>query len=59
MRKPKETVGAGSKKLWKPVSIRYFVLLNKLIRPDLVRFFPFVAPIGSASFGDGSRFGTF
>jgi hypothetical protein len=35
MRKPKETVGAGSKKLWKPVSIRYFVLLNKLIRPDL------------------------
>jgi len=40
MRKPKETVGAGSKKLWKPVSIRYFVLLNKLIRPDLVSFFP-------------------
>ena len=35
MRKPKEKGWVGSKKIWKPDSIRYFVLLNKLIRPDL------------------------
>jgi len=42
MRKPKEKRLGRRKKLWKPVSIRYFVLLNKLIRPDLVRFLPLV-----------------
>jgi hypothetical protein len=43
MRNSKENGWAGSKKLWKPDSIRYFVLLNKLIHPDLV---PLVAPLG-------------
>ena len=59
MRKPKEKGWAGSKKLWKPDSIRYFVLLNKLIRPDLVSFFPLLPPLVLPQFGDGSRFGTF